>query len=331
MKRMQLLAVFIAIAGFCMQVWAGGPTLHIYTALDPSEAELLISAFEADTKINVEYVRLGTGELLTRLKAEATRPQVSVWFGGSCPDFIAGKNAGVLQAYKSPAGWYLTEGLRDADWFWSGYSFGALGFACNTKFFDDNKISYPSSWDDLLKPELKGKISMAYPYTSGTAYTVLATIVQLMGEDKGMEYFKKLDANIHHYNDAGSACVTQAGLGEVAVGIAFIPDILAKGIAKGYPIKLTVPKEGTGYELTCIALVKGAPEPELGQKFIDWMLNVRAQNLLKQWFELPLNPQAEVAAGAYKRDDVKLIDYNMEWAGNNYERLNQKWRKTVGR
>jgi len=42
---------------------------------------------------------------------------------------------------------------------------------------------------------------------------------------------------MHHYNTSGSACITQAGLGEIAIGIAFSHDILAKGTAAGYPIK----------------------------------------------------------------------------------------------
>ena len=85
---------------------------------------------------------------------------------------------------------------------------------------------------------------MAYAYTSGTANTLLAAIVQLMDEETGFDYIAKLDRNVHHYNRSGSACVTQVGFGEVAVGIAFSHDIVKKGPAKGYPVVLSFPEGG---------------------------------------------------------------------------------------
>jgi iron(III) transport system substrate-binding protein len=140
-----------------------------------------------------------------------------------------------------------------------------------------------------------------------------------------------LDTNIHHYNTSGSACITQAGLGEISIGIAFSHDILAKGTSQGYPIKGTFPSEGTGYEIGGLGLIKGGQELDVGKKFIDWALSKRAQDLMKIWFRIPLNPQAEVAAGATKASDVKLINYNDEWAGNNNKRLIEKWRQTIGK
>ena len=85
------------------------------------------------------------------------------------------------------------------------------------------------------------------------------------------------------------------------------------------------------YEIGVVALIKGGPEPELGKKFIDWVLSKRAQDLLQTWFRIPLNPQAEVAAGATKASDVKLINYDAEWSGNNNKRLIEKWRQIIGK
>src|SRR4030043_64027 len=264
--------------------------LRMYTALDPNEAKVYIDGFTKDTKINVEWVRMSAGEVLTRLKAESKNPQVSVWYGGPSVEFIAGRKEGLITPYKSPVGVpFLKGNLRDPEDYWMGFYFGAIGFGNNTNFFEKNKLAYPTSWQDLLQPEFKANISIAYPYTSGTSFTTLATLVQLMGEDKAFDYWKRLDPNIHHYNNSGSACVTQAGLGEIAVGIAFSHDILAKGTSKGYPIKGTFPSEGTGYEIGGLALVKGGEEHELAKKLIGWTLSKRAQDLMQVWFRIPLN------------------------------------------
>lgn len=313
------------------QTIAAKDVLRMYTALDPNEAKVYIEAFEKDTGIDVEWVRLSAGEVLTRLRAEANNPQVSMWFGGPSQEFIAARDLGLLTPYASPVGKPFLEGnLRDPNNYWSGFYFGAIGFGSNTEFFEERNLPYPTSWQDLLRPELRNNISLAYPYTSGTAYTVLATLVQLMGEEEAFAYWDKLSPNIHHYNSSGSACVTQAGLGEIAVGIAFSHDVIVKGVDKGYPVKLTFPEEGTGYEIGAMALVKGGQEHDLAKRFIDWMLSKKGQDLMKVWFRIPLNPEAEVVEGAAKAEDVTLINFDEVWAGQNKERLIERWRDQVG-
>lgn len=335
MEKLRIFALMLLVVVLCLSgqsIAKSADVLHMYSALDPNEAKVYIEAFTKDTKINVEWVRMSAGEVLTRVKAEAKNPQVSIWFGGPSVEFIAARKEGLLIPYKSPVGApFLKGNLKDPQDYWTGFYFGAIGFGNNTSWFEKNKVPFPKTWQDLLKPEFKGQISIAYPYTSGTSFTTLATLVQLMGEDKAYDYWKKLDANIHHYNTSGSACITQAGLGEIAIGIAFSHDILAKGTSKGYPIVGTFPTEGTGYEIGGLGLVKGGPEPELAKKFIDWSLSKRAQDLMQVWFRIPLNPQAEIAKGATKSSDVKLINYDDEWAGNNNKRLIDKWRQTIGK
>ncbi len=329
MKR--LCAVLAIVVGLAWVMPASGAqVLHIYSALDTAETQLYIPEFENDTGIKVEWVRLSSGEVLARLRAEAKNPQVSIWYGGPSQDHISGKKAGTSVPYKPPLDWGLRDNAHDPDWSWVGFYFGAIGFGSNTDFLKKAGVPAPTSWDDLLKPAFKGQIAIAFPYTSGTSYTVLATLVQMMGEDKAFEYWKKLNANIHHYDKSGSAPVTQAGLGEVGIAISFSHDLIAKGNAKGYPIISTFPKEGTGYEIGGISLVKGGPEPELAKKFVDWALSVRAQNLMQQWFRIPLNPKAEVAKGAVKADQVKLINFDAVKAGEDRDRLIKRWRSEIG-
>lgn len=303
--------------------------LHLYTALDTSEAKIYIRAFEEETGIQVRWVRLSAGEVLVRIRSERTNPQVALWFGGPSPEFIVAKRERLLAPYAPRIDFEAPPGTFDEAHHWTGFYFGAIGFASNTEILARKGISPPTSWYDLLKPELKGEISVAYAYTSGTANTLLAAIVQMMGEDAGFDYITKLDQNVHHYNRSGSACVTQVGFGEVSVGIAFSHDIVKKGPAKGYPVVLSFPKEGTGFEIGAMALVKGGPNQAAAKRFMDWALSVRAQNLMQKWFRTPLNPNAEVAQGAVTADKVKLIEFDSIWAANHRQRLVERWREVT--
>ena len=306
-----------------------GETLHLYTALDTNEAKIYIRAFEEETGIQVRWVRLSAGEVLVRIRSERANPQVALWFGGPSPEFIVAKNEGLLAPYTPRIDFEPPPGTFDEAHYWTGFYFGAIGFASNTEILARKGISPPASWYDLLKPSFKGEISVAYAYTSGTANTLLAAIVQMMGEDAGFDYIAKLNQNVHHYNRSGSACVTQVGFGEVAVGIAFSHDIVKKGPAKGYPVVLSFPKEGTGFEIGAMALVKGGPNQVAAKRFMDWALSVRAQNLMQKWFRTPLNPNAEVAQGAVTADKVKLIEFDSIWAANHRQRLVERWREVT--
>ena len=306
-----------------------GEVLHLYTALDTNEAKIYIRAFEEETEIPVRWVRLSAGEVLVRIRSERINPQVALWFGGPSPEFIVAKREGLLVPYTPHIDFDPPTGTFDAGHYWTGFYFGAIGFASNTEILARKGISPPTSWYDLVKPELKGEISMAYAYTSGTANTLLAAIVQMMGEDAGFDYIGRLDRNVHHYNRSGSACVTQVGFGEVGVGIAFSHDIVKKGPAKGYPVVLSFPKEGTGFEIGAMALVKGGPNQVAAKRFMDWALSVRAQNLMQKWFRTPLNPNAEVAEGAVTADKVKLIEFDPTWAADHRQRLVERWREVT--
>ena len=228
-------------------------------------------------------------------------------------------------------GWqYLPAKFKDPDGYWVGIYTGFIAFASNKDYLEQHGLEPPTSWYDLLKPEFCGKLSMAFPYTSGTGYTRLATLVFLMGEEQALEFEKKISECIHHYTKAGSACVTEVGLGEVAVGIAFSHDVIAKGIAKGYPVVLSFPKEGTGYEIGAMALIKGGPEPDLAKIFYDWMLSAEAQSLFKRWYRVPLNPEAELAEGLITAEMVNLVDYDALWAAENRDRLCELWQEVTG-
>src|SRR5690606_10934291 len=88
----------------------------------------MTQAFEEQTGIDTNYVRLSSGESLARIRASADNPEFSVWWGGPADAFIAGKEEGLIEQYDSPAAEDIPEIYRDAEGYWSGVYVGALGF-----------------------------------------------------------------------------------------------------------------------------------------------------------------------------------------------------------
>src|SRR6195256_1491651 len=104
-------------------------------------------------------------------------------------------------------------------------------------------------------------------------------ILQLMGDAKGWDCMKRFNANVAQYTRSGIGPTQLVGRGEVGVGILFAHDILGS-IEKGFPIEMSLPSEGTGYDLFCVVMLKGAPEPLEAKRFIDWSLTPEAVELL---------------------------------------------------
>ena len=169
--------------------------------------------------------------------------------------------------------------MKDPDNAWAGVYVGSLGFATNQNWLEENPdVEPPTSWDDLLKPEFTGQMMVAHPSSSGTSYTALCTILQMMGEEEGWEFLNDYAGQVLQFTKSGAAPAKFVGQGEAAVGIVFSHDIVAE-IEKGSPLVLTFPEEGTGYEIGGMGIIKGAEHPDAAQKWFDWALEPATQEL----------------------------------------------------
>jgi iron(III) transport system substrate-binding protein len=170
--------------------------------------------------------------------------------------------------------------MKDPDNYWAGIYAGSPGSASHANFLEKHHLKPPELWEDLLNSAFKGQLVMAHPASSDTAYRALMAVLQLKGENKGWEYRKPFDANVWPYTKSGAAPTQHVVQGEAAVGVVFSHDLLMQ-MDKGLPIVLSFAKEGMGWEIDGMAIVKGA--------------KASRPELLK----------------------VKLIDYKFDYAGNN--------------
>src|SRR5690349_7483692 len=268
----------------------------------------MLAEFETATGIKVNFLRFSSGEALARVIAEKNNPKVDVLFGGPVETFAAGIKEGVFEPYKPPAAAVLPARFKDADGHWTAIADDPLVFMTNQKFLSENKLSAPTSWNDLLNPAYKGMLQMADARTSGTAVTRLFSVLEVNGrdEDKAFAYLKKLRANVQLYTKSGGGGTLPVGLGQAAGGIFFIVDALDTK-AKGYDVVISFPKEGIGTSAEAIALIKGAKNHGGGQKLIDFATSAAMQSRLAEHKVnfVPANPDvktdpahAEVLKGA---------------------------------
>ena len=314
-------AAVMSLLGFAGQAGAADRNLVMYCGVDEAWCRAMATTYQKETGVNVDMTRMSAGEIYARLRAEKDNPQADIWWGGTGDPHLQAAEEGLTEEYKSPElpnllDWAQKQAER-AKYRTVGIYLGALGYGYNDEDLKQRGLQAPACWADLIKPEFKGEVEMADPNSSGTAWTALATMVQLMGEDKAFDYFKALDKNMAEYTKAGAAPALAIGKGETLVGIAFQHDIINS--AKQNPaVKVVSPCEGTGYEIGSMSIVKGAKHLDEAQKYYDWALTPAAQKLAAEngSFQMPSNKATPVPPEAPDLSKIKLIDYDFAKYGS---------------
>ena len=311
-------------------------TVNAICSTDRPWCDLAASDFQKATGIRVVQTHRPTGEALAQLRAEASNPKTDIWWGGTGDPFLQAAEVGLLEPYRPVYlsdlhGWSVRKYAMSNDMV-GGFYTSAIGFGWNTELLKKKKLPEPKCWADLIKPEYKGEVEISHPASSGTAYTVLAGLVQQMGEDAAFDYLKKLHRNISNYTRSGQAQAPNVAKGEVGVGITFLFSFEPWRHNK-YPIQTAAPCEGTSYEIGGIALVKGARNPEAAKRYYDWLMSPAGQSAggRSNSLQFPANKTFALDPRIPRLDDVRLIKYDFEKYGKAAERrrLIERWTKEV--
>jgi iron(III) transport system substrate-binding protein len=210
---------------------------------------------------------------------------------------------------------------------------GALGIGYNSELLAAKGLAAPTTWSDLAKPEYKGEVQIANPNSSGTSYTTLATLVQIMGEDKAFDFLKKMHLNVNQYTKSGSAPIKAAARGETTIAITFMHDMVTQ-VVNGFPIEIVAPTEGTGYEIGSMSIIKNARNLESARKFYDFALRANIQTRAREAkaYQVPSNSGATPPDESPDLTKLKLIDYDFAKYGSSAERkrLLKRWDDEVG-
>lgn len=334
MKQLPILCAWLLSAAAAQAQNAG--VVNALCSTDQSWCEIAAQEFTRATGIRVQQAHKGTGEIAAQLRAEAANPRTDIWWGGTGDPFLQAAEVGLLEAYR-PAylddlhSWSVRQYAMSGNMV-GGFYTSAIGFGFNTDLLKRKKLPEPKCWSDLIKPEYKGEIEISHPGTSGTAYTVIATLVQMMGEDAAFDYMKKLHKNVSNYTRSGQAQAPNVAKGEVAVGVSFIFGFDKWRLQK-YPVKTAAPCEGTGYEVGGIALVKGARNAANAKRYYDFLMSPAGQGAgaRGESFQVPANKTFKPDPRIPSMDGVRLIKYDFEKYGKAAERkrLLERWSKEV--
>lgn len=304
----------------------GSVTVYSPHPADPLNAG--VKEFQEKTGITVNVVAAGTGELLKRIEAEADNPQCDVLWGGGAESLAAYSK--YFDEFIPTDDSIIPENHKDPNRKWVGESPLPMVIMYNKKLVSEADV--PKSWGDLLDPKWKGKIAYADPAKSGSSFTILVTMVTAYGKDdgKGWDFIKKFVANLDG-KIIGSSSGVYKGVadGEYSVGLT-LEKSAQEYVKAGADVGFIYPSEGTSAVPDGVSLVKGSQNVENAKTFINFVLSSQCQKMMSQEYNRrPVRTDLDPPEGLVPLSEIKLVDYDFDWASNNKSEILNKWKDII--
>jgi len=348
-----LLPIFTAQAQAADKIGWVGP---IYKELSSS----LTKGFKAYYKktygkeVEITFVRPGGWPVVVdKVRMWAGKPDADIFLGAGAPAHEVLKKEGLLVPYR-PKGWDKVPAkwggmkVKDAGDYWTCFAPWIVTNLYNEKVLKKLRLPPPKTWNDLLNPIYRGNIVHTLPYASGTMHETIEILIQAFGEKEAWKYLRLLAANLARFSTGSTDTTQLVARGEVPIGVAQ-PQMNAMAARKdGFPVRDLLP-EKTILVPEAVALLKGAPNEEVGKIFLDWLFSMDGQKYVLEgryfaartdikfsvWEKqgVTMAKHATKALGVDSFWDLKVdfIEYDLDLAAKRWDEVNKKYENEIYR
>jgi iron(III) transport system substrate-binding protein len=258
---------------------------------------------------DIQFLDMGSQEVLTRLRAERNRPQADLWWGASQTTFQTAAEENLLAPYRPTWATNVPDSARDPNDLWYGTYETPEVIVYNSEKLRPEEA--PRDWDDVLDPKWRDKVLIRNPNPSDTMRAIFGAMIWRFYKDsgspeQGYEWLRRLDANVHEYTADGTLLMQKLARQEGLITLWDLPDVKIYQDKK-LPVAYVMPASGTVVITDAIAIVRGAPNEAEARKFYEFVTTpeslVRAannyyrmpvrsdidRNQLPEWMRQPLN------------------------------------------
>jgi iron(III) transport system substrate-binding protein len=268
--------------------------------------------------VDVQWIDMGSQEVLDRLRSERANPQADVWFGAPREMFHAAALDGLLEPFEPQWAAAVRE-YADAENRYQAIYLTPEVIAYNSEVVD--AASAPRDWDDVLDPRWRGHVLIRDPLASGTMRTifgmfVLRSIRETGRPDAGFDWLRRLDGQTKEYVLNPTLLYQKLARQEGLVTLWDMPDIEMLKARTGYPIDYVFPSSGTPVVVDAIALVRGGRNPEAARAFIDFVGSTDGVlYAAREHFRLPARSDVpgDSLPPVLRRAQEQIVEEPMDW------------------
>ncbi len=278
--------------------------VSFYTTMGADEAKLLADSFQSKhPSIRVEITRLGSEKLLQRIITESRAGShlFDAVTNSGMEIYLLAK-MGLLARYMTPEFSLFMADSKDPAGKWVDLYSNLRMIGYNTRLVPKEKI--PKRYEDLLEPGWKGQIG----FPEGQ-YSWYATMLKIMGEERGRKFFQGLSRQDLNYRNAQVMIAQMISAGEFSSGFTYDTQIL-RFRSRGAPID-AAPLPFVTKNIHPLALAAHAPHPHAGKLFIDYALSKEGQTFIKNLGRVISRsdiPQDDIVRTKMVSEDVTIAD-----------------------
>jgi ABC-type Fe3+ transport system substrate-binding protein len=257
-------------------------------ATDPSWRAAVNDTFSPRYNVRFEAVPLGAGELNTRLKRERAANQLTIdaSVGGTSAYFLLDDNLIdtmpsllVQPEVTDPKGWRngrLKVMGPDPGYFLQVSEWVMTDLVVNRDVVDPRQLQ---TWQDLLKPEFRGKIAAFDPRPAGAGEATGIYLYTTFGRD----YVERLYVGQQPQLTTESRQLAEwVARGTYPIGLSLLPSTIEPLRAEGFPLERVFPADDRGH-LTggagFIMTLNGKPHPNAAKLFANWHASKEGQEV----------------------------------------------------
>ena len=212
--------------------------VNIICSVQAEWCNLMSTVYSRTTGTKVNMTAKGSGEALAQLNAEKANPKTDIWFGGTGDPHLQAAEQGLTLEHKSPQladlhPWAQKQ-AADSKYRTVGRLPGTARLRLQQGTAGEEEGGATAVLGRPAQAGIQGRGADGQPASSGTAYTMIATLVQLMGEDKAFDYMRALHKNVSTYTRSGTAPVKAVARGETTVSVSFVHDVTTEAVS-GFP------------------------------------------------------------------------------------------------
>jgi iron(III) transport system substrate-binding protein len=273
-RRILIAASSLLLAAACGKS-DGRTVLTVYSPHGKELLEYYEKGFEtAHPDVDVQWVDMGSQEVLDRLRAEKANPQADLWFGAPAEIFARAAGEGLLAPYTPTWADKVPAEARDANAAWFGTYLTPEVIAYNTHAV--TAAEAPKDWDDVLDPKWKGKVLIRDPIASGSMRAIFGAILarsiaQTGSTAQGWEWLRRLDANTKEYVLNPALLYQKLGREEGTITLYNMPDIATLEQRTRTPVGYVIPRSGTPLLVDAIGVVHGAKHADVAKQFYEYV------------------------------------------------------------
>ena len=332
--------------------WVGPVYKELSDSLTKGFQEYYKKTYNKDVEIT--FVRPGGWPVcVDKIRSWQGKPDADIFLGAGAPAHEVLKQEGMIVPYKPkdvdkvPAEWHGMK-VKDKDDYWVCFAPWIVTNLYNEKVMKALRLPPPKTWKELIDPIYRGNVVYTLPYASGTMHEMVEIILQTMGEKEGWAYLRLLAAQLARFSTSSVDTTHVVNRGEVPMGLAQ-PQMNALSSRKdGYPVSDLLPDK-TILVPEAVALLKGAPNPETGKIFLDWLFSMEGQKYVlegryypartdinfseweKEGVEMAQHAKTALGVDSFWKLDVAFIEYDLDLATKRWDDVNRYYEYEIYR